>query len=103
MNEKQRTILQNKSLHKYYDLLAEELNNAGLDMKKVLKPEVDIPWTTLTVKEFIWRPIQDIMLDKESTTQLNTSEINEIYQVVSRHLAKKFGIDLPFPDRFNEG
>jgi hypothetical protein len=36
----QRTIQQNKALHKYYRELAEALNAAGLDMKTVLKPEL---------------------------------------------------------------
>ena len=66
--EKQRTIKQNKSLHLWFRLLSDELNAAGLDMKKVLKPTINIPWTDKNVKEFIWRPIQHSMLIKKSTT-----------------------------------
>jgi len=51
--EKQRTLKQNKSLHKFCELLADELNAAGLDMKTVLKPSVDIPWSKTSVKEFL--------------------------------------------------
>jgi len=69
-----RTLKQNKSLHKYCELLADALNDAGLDMKKVLRPTIDIPWTKTSVKEHLWKPIQEAMLSKESTTEMQTNE-----------------------------
>ena len=93
----QRTPLQNKSIHKYFELLAERLNEAGLDMKAVLKPEVDIPWTEENVKNHLWRPVQMAMLSKQSTTELTTAEISDVYQVINRHLGEKLGIHVPFP------
>lgn len=95
--EEQRTITQNAAMHKYFELLATALNDAGLDMKAVLKPEVDIPWTKESVKNHLWRPIQKIMMDKESTTEMNTTEPNDIYLVLDRHLAKTHGISVPWP------
>jgi hypothetical protein len=56
---KPRTNAQNNAIHKYCSLLADTFGMAGLDMKAVLKPEVEIPWTTESVKNHIWRPIQD--------------------------------------------
>lgn len=91
-----RTNLQNKALHLYFTQLAKSLNDAGLDMKKVLKPEVDIPWNGETIKEFIWRPVQKAQLNKESTTELTTKEIDEVFDTINRHLAK-FGIHNLFP------
>jgi regulator of sigma D len=38
---KQRTQTQNKALHKYCQMLADKLNDAGLDMKQTLKPSKD--------------------------------------------------------------
>lgn len=102
MSEKARTLKQNASLHKYCSLLADEFAARGLDMKAVLKPDVEIPWTTESVKNHIWRPVQEIMLDKESTTELSTTDIDAIYQVVSKHLAEKHGISIPYPDRFSQ-
>ena len=93
----QRTSKQNRALHKYFELLAKELNDAGLDMREVLKPSVDIPWTRESIKEFIWRPIQKVMLKKGSTTKLNTKEIDTVYDVVNRHMGEKFEIHVPFP------
>ncbi len=92
-----RTTKQNKSLHLYFRLLAEALNEAGLDMKKVLKPTIDISWNERSVKEYIWRPIQNAQVIKKSTTELNTDEINKIWEVINRHLSEKFGIYVPFP------
>jgi len=45
-----RTVQQNKALHVLFNLLAQNLNEAGLDMRKTLKPEVDIPWSGASVK-----------------------------------------------------
>jgi hypothetical protein len=42
---KPRTMAQNSALHLWLGQVAQTLNDAGLDMKKTLKPNVDIPWT----------------------------------------------------------
>lgn len=94
--EKSRTDQQNKALHVYFQLVAETLNDAGLDMRKVLKPEVEIPWSKNTVKEYLWKPIQKIQLQKKSTTELSTKDIDLIYDTMNRHLAKH-GVHEPFP------
>jgi len=93
---KQRSLKQNAALHLYFEKVGETLNEAGLDMRKVLKPEINIPWTKQTVKDFLWRPVQQIMVKKESTTELDRTEIDPIFDTVNRHLSK-FGIRQPFP------
>lgn len=95
--EKIRTDKQNKALHLYFTHLAEELNNAGYDMRKILKPSVDIPWNSKTVKEFLWRPVMKAQLGKESTTELTTKEIDLIFDTLNRHLSEKFGVSVMFP------
>lgn len=90
-----RSNLQSRSLHLFCDLLAKELNMAGLDMKTVLKPDVEIPWSKTTVKEYIWRPIQKALTTKISTTEIDTVEPSEIWEVINRHLGQKFGIEVP--------
>ena len=101
--EEKRTTRQNKALHKDCDIIAEKLNSAGLDMRKVLKPGVDIPWTTISVKEYIVKPIMKSLYNKESTTELSKlGEIEKIHDVIMRHLGEKFGIeyhDFPHEDR----
>ncbi|MGB1317127.1 MAG: hypothetical protein ACPG5W_02910 [Flavobacteriales bacterium] len=95
--QKQRTIQQNKAMHKYFSLLAEALNDSGKDMKKVLKPGVDIPWTTESVKNHLWRPIMGIMQGVESTTEQSTKDPQEIYEVLNRHIAQNHGVQVDWP------
>jgi len=96
------TPQQRKALHLFFDMLADELNNAGLDMKAVLKPEVDIPWSKLTVKDHLWKPIEAAMIDKDSTEDMTNEEVSEIYEVLNRHLASKLGVSVPFPSMRGE-
>lgn len=93
----QRTTKQNNALHLFFELLADELNSAGLDMRVVLKPEVEIPWNKETVKKHLWKPIQKALLDIESTTELSTAEVNKVEEVLMRHLSEKFGVFVDFP------
>ena len=94
-----RTQQQNKAMHKYFKLLSHTLNEAGLDMREVLKPGIDIPWTDDSVKRHLWHPIESAMFDQNSTADMETDEVGKVYEVLSRHLSEKFGVHVPFPDR----
>jgi hypothetical protein len=94
---KQRTLHQNRALHKLFGMLAETLNESGNDMRKTLKEGVDIPWNSDTVKEYLWRPIQKAQLQKDSTTELTTKDIDAVFETLNRHLGEKLGIHTPFP------
>ena len=91
-----RTLQQNKSLHLYFEFVAQTLNDAGLDMRAVLKPNVEIPWNKDTVKEHLWRPIQKLQLQKKSTTELEKRDIDKVYETMNRHLGYH-GVHIPFP------
>jgi hypothetical protein len=95
--EKQRTPKQNNSLHEYFERLAEELNDSGLDMRKVLKEAISIPWNKDTIKEYLWKPVQESQIGKKSTTELTTKEVDLVYITLNRHLGEKFGISVSFP------
>lgn len=97
-----RSIQQNKAIHKYCSLLATAFNEAGYDMAKVLQQkEVEVSWTMESVKDVIWRPIQLALYPKKnSTTQLETGEVDKVYRQIARHLANKFNINQSFPNRF---
>ena len=75
------------------------LNDAGLDMRKVLKPSISIPWTSQTIKENLWKPIMKIQTGKSSTTEMTTKDIDEVYDVINRHLGEQFGITVEFPSQ----
>jgi hypothetical protein len=95
-----RTGNQNRAMHVGFQLIVEALTAAGLDMRKVLKPEIDIPWTPKSVKEYLFRPVMTLMTSKESTRELNKhEEITEIWETVMRFLMQNHGIDyIPFPN-----
>lgn len=101
-HRKQRTSTQNNCIHLFCQNVATALNDAGLDMRKTLKPEIEIPWTKESVKEHIWRVIQEAMTGKRSTTEINTVDPSEIYEVINRHLGEKFGIHVPWPNNNDE-
>lgn len=92
---KQRTLTQNKALHLFCGWLADALNDAGYDMRTTLRNDVEVPWTQASVKEYLWRPIQQALTDKHSTTEITTVEPTEIHQVLSRHLGDRLGVTCP--------
>jgi len=96
-HSKQRTNQQNRALHLWFSQLSEALNKDGFDMRAVIREGVDIFWTPFTVKEHLWKPVQDAMLEKKSTTQLTTNEIDKIYEVVNKAIGERTGIFIEFP------
>ena len=90
-----RTLAQNRAMHLYFKQVADALNGAGLDMKQVIK--ADVQWTHISVKEMMWKPLQKALLSKESTTKLKKDEIDTVYHNLNRLLGQKFGIYVPFP------
>lgn len=92
-----RTNQQNKALHVLFQLLSNTLNEAGLDMRATLKPDINIPWSGPSVKEFLWRPVQTAQLQKKSTTELTTVEIDQVFDTINRHLGERFGLHIHFP------
>lgn len=92
---KQRTLTQNSALHLFCQMLSDQLNASGLDMRKVMKPEAEIPWDGNSVKERLWKPLQEAILGKLSTTEADRVEYTLVHEVLGRHLAKTQGINIP--------
>ena len=100
---KQRTLTQNRALHMWCQWLADELNAAGFDMRRTLRQDVEVPWSGETVKEHLWKPVQEALLQKRSTTEADRNEYTEVHEVLSRHLGQKLGIQAPeWPRREKE-
>ena len=88
-----RTARQNRALHVFFTLLAEQLNDAGLDQKRVIKAMregLPIPWTAESVKESLWKPLQSAMLNKGSTTELTTTEPSDVHERLSLWFIETF-------------
>ncbi len=80
-------------------MLAEKLNDSGQDMRKTLKPEIDIPWSMETIKELMFKPIIKAMFNVDSTTELDTKQISEAYEVLNRYTQSKLGVGILWPSK----
>jgi len=67
-----------------------------------MKRGYSVPWSQESVKEDLWRPIQQAMFKIKSTTQLNTSQVSEVHRVLDNWTATELGVSLPFPSREKE-
>ena len=96
---KQRTPSQNNALWLFYEMLAKSLNDAGLDMRIVLKPSYQIRWTKENIHDNLWIPIQKYLYGTNSTTFLKKQEqIDKIHETIMQGLGEKFGVEyIPFP------
>jgi len=92
-----RTLNQNSASHLAFKLIADVLNDSGLDQRKVLKENIQIPWSQDSVKEMLFKPVMKAVTGKDSTTTLSTTEMSEVYDVLMQHLGERFGIYVPFP------
>jgi len=97
VENKPRTLSQNSALHLMFTQLADELTNHGLDMRKTLKPTIDIRWSGDMVKEYLWKPVMKAQLGLDSTTEMTTKDIDKVFETINKHLGEKFGITIVFP------
>lgn len=82
----------------YMTMKAKQLNEAGLEMRKVLKPTYEIPWTKDSLHDHLWIPVQKAMFGTDSMRSLKKDQVSKVYDVIERELAEKHGLDqLPFP------
>jgi hypothetical protein len=95
MESKQRTILQNKSLHKYCELLSIALCEAGITQKRFIEAMDEIENSPESVKS-VFRAMGKAKYNKISTADLTTKEMNSIYEEFTRNTAK-IGIYVKWP------
>lgn len=96
VKESLRTTRQNKALHRYCQEVAKELNDAGVSVEAFVK-NIQADFSMETVK-MMWRAFAKAKYGKDSTTELTTKQINEIYDECNRHIAQ-FGIHVAFPSQ----
>ena len=94
---KTRTLKQNRSIHKYFEMLSQSLNDSGLDIRRTLKQDFEIPWSALAVKELIFKPLLKAHTGKDSTTKMSSKELDVIFMIISKHLSEQFDLTVDFP------
>jgi hypothetical protein len=95
LKDKTRTGRQNSALHVYFKLLADALNDAGYSVQKTVR--FDIPWTLESVKTYLWKPVQEMMIQESSTTKMKTKNVEEIYRVVDSEISRRTGVTVAWP------
>jgi hypothetical protein len=92
----QRTLNQNNALHLLFTQLADEMREKGIDMRTFI--QVPISFTPYSIKEFLWKPLQKVLLGKKSTTQLDkTEDINLVYDELNRILIERTKGEISLP------
>lgn len=86
---KQRTIQQNRSMHKWFTLVAEELRRQQVDMRDFISKPIYAD--EHIVKEHIWKRLLKDVYHKDSTTKQTTVESMEIYETLNKFFANGVG------------
>jgi hypothetical protein len=97
-----RSNQQNRALHLFFTILSEQMNENGLEFNYngIRGNTLSTPYTPHLIKEFVWRPIQKTMFNIESTTKINTVQINQILDVLAVHYSE-VGIPINFPCEYD--
>ncbi len=95
-NEKQRTTLQNNSLHKWAELVAIQLDDSGYDMREVVSMPIQ-PTKENVKANIIHRVMEALFPEVKSTKDLSTEQIQQVYNVTDRFLGERFGVHVPWP------
>ncbi len=62
--------------------------------------DASISWTGENVKNLLWRTFQKALVGKESTTQINSKDIDLIHRELDKYLSTTYGIEsIPFPSQ----
>lgn len=95
---KPRTISQNRALHKLFTDISRYCLEHGIDMKTVLDhmSRYRCQVSPGAVKE-TWRAIQITTLGKESTTELEAKEIDQVYEEFNKLWTEITHEHFPFP------
>ncbi len=93
-----RTTKQNSALHKYFEFIATELNELGMEFQYqgIKGMNISLRYTPELVKDFIWRPIQIALYEIQSTKDLDTKQMNDIIDILIKYFGER-GIEIAFP------
>ena len=92
---KKRTNQQNKSIHKYCELIADTLNKEKMVIQEVIK--LNTSWDMIRAKELIFKPVVQMLYNKDSTTKLNKNELDKVIDTITLYLGEKGIVSPEFP------
>ena len=97
VTNKKRTRKQNSAMWKLFRIVAQLLQEAGIDAKEFFKPEVEIPVTPEMLHEHAFNVIAKAMYDGRTSSELEKDEISNVGETFIRHLAQSHGISVQWP------
>lgn len=99
MEKKQRSIQQNKSIHKGCTEIANLLTEHGKNLSVVIE-RLDVRPTMESVKD-IFRAIAQSKYGVESTAELTIDQINPIWEELTKAVSEATGVYVAFPAQEN--
>jgi len=94
MKTETRTHQQNKALFKFHELVANEMNNIGITLDKLVL-EIE-PRPTKESIHILFKWILEKMHNKTSSTKMTREELNSVLEVELQALAT-LGVVIDFP------
>ena len=79
-----RTLPQNRALHKWLAMMADQMNDAGYSHRKLwesMKESFDIPVTPSNLKEIAQSVAYDLF-EERHTSKLTTTQLSRLYEVL---------------------
>lgn len=96
--DKPRSLAQNRSLHKFFDQVAQVLAEHGVTLTDLLTAfRQDPPPPKGNNIKDIWRNLQKDLFSKQSTTEITSKEMNELYEYFHKTVAELTGESIEFP------
>lgn len=97
IHEPKLTNQQQKAIFAYCDHVARDMNAAGISMQHVIsQAKLEIPPTGKMLYYMMWKPIQNAMLQTADLAKVGKFEVDQIYQVMAKHLIEKHDVDVRF-------
>ena len=94
-----RSNKQNNTLALLCRRMAKALTEAGIEIPHPFKPGLEIPYTEVSIRELIYKPIIKAMFDAESSTQLDTAQFSESMEVLIDAVNRNTGVYVPIPSQ----
>lgn len=95
---KTRSSQQNSALHLFFTFISDALNEFGHTFKYfgLSGKELELKYTPNLVKNTLWRPIQIALFGIESTSDIDTKQMNDIIDVIVKFFCDR-GYPISFP------
>lgn len=100
----QRTDQQRKAIEVYCRQVAETLEREGHTLQDVIKVirRAEIRPTQSNIKAVVWNGISEALLGKDSSTKLEKSEVDRVYEMMNAFIGREFHFHIPFPSEEKE-